>query len=74
MKTPDAQGGNSTEGAVHPTMVYGQVIVTIGWPLTVTRGLGEFGSATPTCEHVTIAFMCTRKPGIESNTPVCALA
>jgi hypothetical protein len=34
-----------------PAMVYGAGMVTMGWPLTSTRGFGAEGCATPPCAH-----------------------
>src|SRR5579871_4929129 len=60
---PLAAGGG---GRAQPATTYGAMIVTVGWPLTVTRGLGAVGCACPPCEHSTVAPTCTRNPGIPS--------
>jgi hypothetical protein len=39
---PLAAGGG---GSAQPATTYGAVIVTVGWPLTVTRGFGTVGCA-----------------------------
>jgi len=39
-----AAGGG---GKAHPATRYGDVINTVGWPLTVTRGFGTVGVACP---------------------------
>jgi hypothetical protein len=39
---PFGGGGNA-----QPATMYGVVISTVGWPLTVTLGLGTVGWATP---------------------------
>src|SRR5450631_856297 len=41
-------------------------MVTVGWPLTVTRGFGTVAWACPPCEHSTVAPTCTRNPGMFS--------
>src|SRR6266542_2519442 len=38
--------------------------MTIGWPITLTRGFGTVGWAMPPCMHWTIAPTCSRKPGM----------
>ena len=45
-----AGGGN-----VQPAIAYVVGSVTIGWPLTNTRGLGAVGVACPAWEHKTVA-------------------
>jgi hypothetical protein len=47
---PFGGGGN-----VQPATAKGAAIVTVGWPLTVTRGLGTVGVASPAWEHFTCA-------------------
>lgn len=42
--------------------------MTVGCPLTVTRGFGTVGVAWPPCEHITVAPTWTRKPGIYVTT------
>src|SRR5439155_25317382 len=54
-------------GSVQPATTYGDVISTVGWPLTVTRGLGTVGCACPACEHITCAPTWRRKPGISRH-------
>ena len=49
---PLAVGGG---GNAQPATVYGAVIVTVGWPLTVTREFGVVGVACPPCEQSTCA-------------------
>src|SRR5438552_13874507 len=44
-------------------------MVTVGWPPTVTRGLGTVGCACPPCAQVTVAPTCTRKPGMILSRP-----
>src|SRR5216684_128193 len=34
-------------GMAHPATRYGAAIVTVGWPMAVTRGLGAVGCAWP---------------------------
>jgi hypothetical protein len=58
---PLAAGGG---GSVQPATTYGLARVTVGWPLTITRGLGTVGCACPACEQRTVAPTCSRKPGI----------
>lgn len=58
---PLAAGGG---GRAQPATTYGAAIVTVGWPLTVTRGFGAVGCACPPCEHSTVAPTCTRNPGM----------
>src|SRR5688500_12529513 len=47
---PLAAGGG---GNVHPATTYGAASVTVGCPLTVTRGFGTVGCAWPACVHST---------------------
>ena len=42
-------------GRVQPTTAYGGAMVTVGCPITVTRGLGTVGCACPPWEHITVA-------------------
>src|SRR5271155_801957 len=42
-------------------------MVTVGWPITVTRGLGTVGCAWPPWLHITVAPTWSRKPGIASH-------
>jgi hypothetical protein len=58
------QGPPATGGRVHPATAYGLSFVTIGCPITITRGLGARGVAWPPCEQVTIAFRWSSGPGI----------
>src|SRR5258706_11002137 len=44
-------------------------MVTVGWPITVTRGLGTVGCAWPPCEQSTVAPTCRRNPGIDLLPP-----
>jgi hypothetical protein len=37
------QGPPAFDGSVQPAISHGAGIVTVGWPLTVTRGLGAVG-------------------------------
>src|SRR5829696_5102822 len=60
---PLAAGGG---GSVQPATTYGLARVTVGWPLTITRGLGTVGCACPACEQRTVAPTWSRKPGILS--------
>ena len=60
---PLAAGGG---GSAQPAMTYGFARVTVGWPLTITRGLGTVGCACPACEQRTVAPTWSRKPGIFS--------
>ena len=45
---PLAAGGG---GSVQPATTYGVASVTVGWPLTVTRGFGTVGCAWPPWAH-----------------------
>src|SRR5579864_2821792 len=54
-------------GKAQPATMYGPATVTVGSPLTVTRGLGTVGVACPPCAHITVAPTCTRNPGILSH-------
>ena len=47
-----------------PATVYGAVIVTVGCPLTSTRGLGAVGIALPPCAQITEAPRWRSGPGI----------
>ena len=38
-----------------PATTYGAAIVTVGWPLTSTRGFGTVGCAWPPCAQSTVA-------------------
>jgi hypothetical protein len=58
---PLAAGGG---GNAQPATRYGVLIVTVGMPFTVTRGLGTLGCAWPPCEHITVAPTWSTKPGI----------
>src|SRR5690348_7427314 len=58
---PFAPGGG---GSAQPTINHGAAIVTVGWPLTITRGFGVVGCACPACEQSTLAPTWRTKPGI----------
>ena len=58
----------------HPAIAYGAAIVTVGCPLTSTRGLGEVGVAVPACAQSTVAPTCRSGPGIASYTTTSAPA
>src|SRR5260370_37275376 len=58
---PFAAGGG---GNAQPATTYGAAIVTVGCPMTVTRGFGTVGCACPPGDHRTVAPTCTRNPGI----------
>jgi len=58
---PPAGGGN-----VQPAMTYGAGSVTMGWPLTNTRGFGAVGCACPACEQSTVAPRWSKGPGMMS--------
>src|SRR6185312_7772690 len=58
---PFAAGGG---GSAQPATSHGAGIVTLGWPLTVTRGFGAVACAWPPCEQSTLAPTWMRKPGI----------
>src|SRR5258706_7612237 len=58
---PLAAGGG---GRAQPATTYGGASVTVGWPLTSTRGFGTVGWAWPPCEHRTGAPTCKSNPGI----------
>jgi len=49
---PFAAGGG---GNAHPATRYGAAIVTVGMPLTSTRGFGTVGCACPPCAQSTVA-------------------
>ena len=51
------QGMGLPAGVVNgqPATVCGEGCITIGWPLTVTRGLVTVGWACPACAHRTVA-------------------
>ena len=40
-------------GKVQPAIRYGPAMVTVGWPLTMTRGLGMVGVAWPPWAQIT---------------------
>jgi hypothetical protein len=56
---PDGGGGKG-----QPATAYIVVSVTVGWPLTSTRGFGDVGVACPAWAHMTVAPKCKRNPGI----------
>jgi hypothetical protein len=58
---PFAPGGG---GSAQPATSHGAGIVTLGWPLTVTRGFGTVACACPPCEQSTLTPTWMRKPGI----------
>ncbi len=48
----------------HPATLYDSAMVAMGWPETVTRGLGATGWANPPCRHRTVAPTCKIELGI----------
>src|SRR5689334_17361040 len=55
-------------GSVQPAITYGLAMVTVGMPLTVTRGLGTVGCAWPACEQSTVAPTWRRVPGMATRS------
>jgi len=49
---PLAAGGG---GSAQPATTYGEAMVTVGCPLTSTRGFTTVGCACPACEQSTVA-------------------
>jgi hypothetical protein len=49
---PFAAGGG---GSAQPATTQGPAMVTVGWPLTATRGFGVIAWACPAWEHRTVA-------------------
>jgi hypothetical protein len=47
-----------------PAITYGDVINTVGWPSTVTRGFGTVGVARPMCTHCAAVVAVTSGPGM----------
>jgi hypothetical protein len=50
----------------HPATINGAGRVTMGCPLTITRGFVTVGWACPACAHCTVAPRCSKKPGINN--------
>jgi len=42
----------------------GDVMATVGWPITTTRGFGTVGVARPMCTHCAGVVAVTRGPGM----------
>src|SRR4051812_2714114 len=53
-------------GIAQPATAYVHEMVTAGWPLSSTRGIGAVGVAWPACEHSTVAPTWSNGPGIRS--------
>src|SRR5689334_17572723 len=58
---PLAAGGG---GNAQPAITQGADRLTVGCPLTVTRGLGTVACACPACEQSTVAPTWMRNPAI----------
>jgi hypothetical protein len=60
---PFAAGGG---GSAQPVITQGADCVTVGWLLTLTRGLGAVARAGPAWEQFTVELVSSRKPGMRS--------